>query len=54
MANEPRALSVCIDVARDRTHGGALVCVAVLKVDITDIHAAPPSTNAQRRRARES
>ncbi len=32
--------------ARERTQGGALVCVAVLKVDITAIHAAPPITSA--------
>ncbi len=43
MANEPSAHSVCSATARERTHGGALVCVAVLKVDITAIHAAPPS-----------
>ena len=46
MANEPSALKVCMAVARERTQGGALVCVAVLKVDITAIHAAPPSTSA--------
>ena len=30
MANEPSALSVCNAVARARTQGGTLVCVAVL------------------------
>ena len=30
MANEPSAASVCSAVARARTHGGTLVCVAVL------------------------
>ena len=30
MAKEPRAHSVCIAVARARTQGGTLVCVAVL------------------------
>ena len=45
-ANEPSAHSTCIAAARERTHGGALVCVAVLKVDITAIQAAPPSTSA--------
>ena len=47
MANEPSALSVCSATARERTHGGALVWVAVLKVDITAIQAAPPMTSAQ-------
>jgi hypothetical protein len=43
-ANGPSAESACNAAARERTHGGALVCVAVLKVDITLIHAAPPAT----------
>ena len=46
IANEPSALSVCIAFARDRTQGGTLVWVAVLKVDITAIQAPPPSTSA--------
>ena len=37
---------VLLAVARDRTHGGALVCVAVLRVDIVAIHAAPPNSSA--------
>src|SRR5512140_1201832 len=45
MANEPSALRVCRAAARERTQGGALVCVAVLKVDITAIQAAPPITS---------
>lgn len=45
MANEPRALRVCRAAARERTQGGALVWVAVLKVDITAIQAAPPITS---------
>ena len=28
-----------------RTQGGTLVCVAILKVDIADIQAAPPSSS---------
>jgi hypothetical protein len=43
-ANAPSEHSVCSDAARARTQGGALVCVAALKVDIIVIHAAPPST----------
>src|SRR5436190_16279344 len=46
-ANAPSAESACSAAARERTHGGALVCVAVLKVDITLIHAAPPATSAR-------
>src|SRR5207249_5512645 len=46
MANEPSAHNVCSEAARARTQGGALVCVAALKVDIIAIHAAPPSTRA--------
>src|SRR5690349_15916327 len=46
IANEPSALTVCNATARERTHGGALVCVAVLKVAITAIQAAPPIANA--------
>ena len=46
IAKEPSAQTVCNAVARARTQGGALVCVAVLKVDITAIHAAPPITSA--------
>ena len=45
-ANGPSAHSTCKETARERTQGGALVCVAVLKVDITDIHEAPASTSA--------
>ena len=45
-ANAPSADSACNAAARERTQGGALVCVAVLKVDITDIHAPPPATSA--------
>jgi hypothetical protein len=33
--------------ARARTQGGTLVWVAVLKVDITAIQAAPPHTRAR-------
>src|SRR5688572_33149492 len=47
MANDPSAHTMCIDTARARTHGGELVCVAVLKVDITVIHDAPPITSAK-------
>ena len=43
-ANGPSALSTCNAVARLRTHCGALVWVAVLKVLITLIQAAPPAT----------
>ena len=39
-ANGPSAHSTCRDTARERTQGGALVCVAVLKVDITAIQAS--------------
>ena len=39
-ANEPNADSTCKEVARERTQGGALVWVAVLNVDMTDIQAA--------------
>ena len=46
-ANAPSADRACNAAARERTHGGALVCVAVLKVDITLIHAAPPNTSAR-------
>ena len=35
-----------IAVARERTHSGVLVWVAVLNVDSTDIQAAPPNTSA--------
>ena len=54
MAKEPSALTVCNATARDRTQGGALVCVAVLKVAMTAIHTAPPKarttkTNAGKR-----
>jgi hypothetical protein len=45
-AKDPSADSTCSAAARERTHGGALVCVAVLKVDITAIHAAPDAANA--------
>jgi hypothetical protein len=46
MAKAPSAHSVCIAVARARTQGGTLVCVAVLKVDITAIQAPPPRISA--------
>ena len=46
MANEPSAHSVCMASARARTHIGTLVCVAVLKVDMTAIQAAPPRPSA--------
>ena len=45
IANEPSAHSVCIEAARARTHTGALVWVAALRVDIIAIHAAPPATS---------
>ena len=45
-ANGPSALSTCIAVARERTQGGALVWVAVLKVLIALIQAAPPHNSA--------
>jgi len=46
-AKAPRAATMCSATARERTQGGALACVAVLKVDIADIHAAPPSSMAR-------
>ena len=38
---------MCSATARARTQVGTLVCVAVLKVDITDIQAAPPNHQRQ-------
>src|SRR5580765_3105362 len=46
-AKDPSEQSTCSATARARTQGGALVCVAVLKVDIADIHAAPATTSAK-------
>jgi hypothetical protein len=34
-------------VARARTQGGTLVCVAVLKVDITAIQQPPPTSSTE-------
>ena len=45
-ANAPSAHSVCMANARARTHSGTLVWVAVLKVAITAIQAAPPRPSA--------
>jgi len=47
MAKAPRAATMCMATARERTQGGALACVAVLKVDMADIQAAPPSIIAR-------
>ena len=45
-AKDPNALSVCMATARALTHDGTLVCVAVLKVDMAAIHAAPATAKA--------
>jgi hypothetical protein len=46
MAKEPSEATICSATARERTQGGALACVAVLKVDMAAIHAAPPNVMA--------
>ncbi len=46
MAKAPSEATMCSATARERTHGGALACVALLKVDMAAIHAAPPSAMA--------
>ena len=46
MAKAPSAATMCMATARERTHCGALAWVAVLKVDMADIQAAPANSMA--------